>query len=109
LSPTEFTLLHYFMRNPGRVLSKTQILEYVWNYDFSADTGVIESHVLSAAQARHYRAGAAVHRARCRLRAAPAPDTTTVGPITSRMRAAGWVVRRVSAATPLRLQLVPRC
>lgn len=27
------------------MLSKTQILEYVWNYDFSADTGVIESHV----------------------------------------------------------------
>jgi len=45
LSPTEFKLLHYFMRNPGRVLSKTQILEHVWNYDFNGDTGVIESYV----------------------------------------------------------------
>ncbi|MGH3669949.1 MAG: response regulator transcription factor [Pseudonocardiaceae bacterium] len=45
LSPTEFKLLRYFMRNPGRVLSKTQILEHVWNYNFSGDTGVIESYV----------------------------------------------------------------
>ena len=45
LSPTEFKLLHYFMRNPGRVLSKTQILEHVWNYDFNGDTGVIESYI----------------------------------------------------------------
>jgi two-component system OmpR family response regulator len=45
LSPTEFKLLRYFMRNPGRVLSKTQILEHVWNYDFNGDTGVIESYV----------------------------------------------------------------
>jgi two-component system OmpR family response regulator len=45
LSPTEFKLLRYFMRNPGLVLSKTQILEHVWNYDFNGDTGVIESYV----------------------------------------------------------------
>ncbi|HET9253740.1 MAG TPA: response regulator transcription factor [Pseudonocardiaceae bacterium] len=45
LSPTEFKLLHYFMSNPGRVLSKTQILEHVWNYDFNGDSGVIESYV----------------------------------------------------------------
>src|SRR3989440_12986611 len=45
LSPTEFKLLHYFMRNPGLVLFKTQILEHVWNYDFNGDTGVIESYV----------------------------------------------------------------
>ena len=45
LSPTEFKLLRYFMRNPGQVLSKTQILEHVWNYNFSGDTGVIESYV----------------------------------------------------------------
>ena len=45
LSPTEFKLLRYFMRHPGRVLSKTQILEHVWHYDFNGDTGVIESYV----------------------------------------------------------------
>ncbi|MDP1249961.1 winged helix-turn-helix domain-containing protein, partial [Klebsiella pneumoniae] len=34
LSPTEFTLLRYFMVNAGTVLSKPRILDHVWNYDF---------------------------------------------------------------------------
>ncbi|MER5621833.1 response regulator transcription factor [Streptosporangium sp. NPDC002544] len=45
LSPTEFKLLHYFMVNSGRVLSKAQILDHVWNYDFGGDAGVVESYV----------------------------------------------------------------
>jgi two-component system, OmpR family, response regulator len=45
LSPTEFKLLHYFMSNAGRVLSKAQILDHVWSYDFGGDTGVVESYV----------------------------------------------------------------
>jgi DNA-binding response OmpR family regulator len=45
LSPTEFKLLHYFMVNTGRVLSKAQILDHVWNYDFGGDAGVVESYV----------------------------------------------------------------
>ncbi|GAA0946618.1 response regulator transcription factor [Nonomuraea longicatena] len=45
LSPTEFKLLHYFMTNAGRVLSKAQILDHVWSYDFGGDTGVVESYV----------------------------------------------------------------
>ena len=45
LSPTEFNLLRYFLQNPGRVLSKRQILEHVWNYDFGGDGGVVESYV----------------------------------------------------------------
>ncbi len=45
LSPTEFNLLRYFMQNPGRVLSKRQILEHVWNYDFGGDGNVVESYV----------------------------------------------------------------
>ncbi len=45
LSPTEFKLLHYFMANAGRVLSKAQILDHVWNYDFGGDAGVVESYV----------------------------------------------------------------
>ena len=45
LSPTEFKLLHYFMSNAGRVLSKAQILDHVWNYDFGGDAGVVESYV----------------------------------------------------------------
>jgi two-component system OmpR family response regulator len=45
LSPTEFKLLRYFMVNPGRVLSKAQILDHVWQYDFGGDAGVVESYV----------------------------------------------------------------
>lgn len=45
LSPTEFKLLRYFMSNVGRVLSKMQILDHVWNYDFGGDANVVESYV----------------------------------------------------------------
>ena len=45
LSPTEFKLLRYLMVNAGRVLSKMQILDHVWNYDFGGDANVVESYV----------------------------------------------------------------
>jgi two-component system, OmpR family, response regulator len=45
LSPTEFKLLRYLMTNTGRVLSKAQILDHVWNYDFRGDSGIVESYV----------------------------------------------------------------
>ena len=45
LSPTEFKLLRYFMSNANRVLSKMQILDHVWDYDFRGDTGIVESYV----------------------------------------------------------------
>jgi two-component system OmpR family response regulator len=45
LSPTEFKLLRYFLQNPARVLSKAQILDHVWNYDFGGDANVVESYV----------------------------------------------------------------
>ena len=45
LSKTEFDLLRYLLQNPGRVLSKQQILEHVWHYDFGGDGGVVESYV----------------------------------------------------------------
>ena len=45
LSPTEFNLLRYLLQNPHRVLSKRQILEHVWNYDFGGDGNVVESYV----------------------------------------------------------------
>ncbi|TQL75516.1 two-component system OmpR family response regulator [Stackebrandtia endophytica] len=45
LSPTEFKLLRYFMVNAGRVLSKAQILDHVWRYDFRGDDGIVESYV----------------------------------------------------------------
>ncbi|GAA3035964.1 response regulator transcription factor [Actinokineospora globicatena] len=45
LSPTEFKLLHYLLRNAGRVVSKAQILDQVWNYDFNGEAGVVESYI----------------------------------------------------------------
>ena len=45
LSPTEFKLLRYLMLNPNRVLSKAQILDHVWEYDFNGDAGIVESYV----------------------------------------------------------------
>lgn len=45
LSPTEFTLLRYFMLNAGKVLSKPMILAHVWKYDFGGESGVVESYV----------------------------------------------------------------
>lgn len=45
LSPTEFKLLRYLMQNANRVLSKTQILDHVWEYDFNGDAGIVESYV----------------------------------------------------------------
>jgi len=45
LSPTEFKLLRYLMLNPNRVLSKPQILDHVWNYDFNGEAGIVESYI----------------------------------------------------------------
>jgi two-component system OmpR family response regulator len=45
LSPTEFKLLRYLMLNAGRVLSKAQILDHVWNYDFAGDSAIVESYI----------------------------------------------------------------
>jgi two-component system OmpR family response regulator len=45
LSATEFKLLRYLMLNPRRVLSKTQILDHVWQYDFGGDPNVLETYV----------------------------------------------------------------
>jgi two-component system OmpR family response regulator len=45
LSPTEFKLLRYLLLNTGRVLSKAQILDHVWQYDFRGDSGIVESYV----------------------------------------------------------------
>ncbi|MBU8861637.1 MULTISPECIES: response regulator transcription factor [unclassified Micromonospora] len=45
LSPTEFNLLRYLMVNAGRVVSKAQILDRVWNYDFGGDGRIVESYI----------------------------------------------------------------
>ncbi|MEW9528691.1 response regulator transcription factor [Microbispora sp. NPDC049125] len=45
LSPTEFNLLAYLLANAGRVVSKAQILDSVWRYDFDGDSSIVESYV----------------------------------------------------------------
>jgi len=45
LTGTEFALLRFFMLNPRRVLSKTQILQNVWKYDFGGNSNVVETYV----------------------------------------------------------------
>jgi two-component system OmpR family response regulator len=45
LTATEFELLRFFMRNPRRVLSKAQILDRVWHYDYGGQANVVELYV----------------------------------------------------------------
>jgi two-component system OmpR family response regulator len=45
LSPTEFRLARYLLLNPERVLSKQQILDHVWQYDFNGDDNVVETYI----------------------------------------------------------------
>ncbi len=45
LSPTEYNLLHYLLMNKERVVSKAQILDHVWQYDFGGDGGVVETYI----------------------------------------------------------------
>jgi len=45
LSQTEYKLLRFLMSNPNRVLTKSQILDHVWEYDFNGEMGIVESYV----------------------------------------------------------------
>jgi len=45
LSPTEFTLTRYLLLNSDRVVSKSQILDHVWEYDFRGDAGIVETYI----------------------------------------------------------------
>jgi two-component system OmpR family response regulator len=45
LQPSEFSLLEYLMRNAGRVVSKTMIMEHVWDYHFDPQTNVVEARI----------------------------------------------------------------
>ncbi len=45
LTPTEFSLLRYLLVNAGRVLSKAQILDHVWSYDFGGDSNIVETYI----------------------------------------------------------------
>ena len=45
LSPTEFKLLRYLVINAGRVVSKMQILDHVWEYDWDGEVAIVESYI----------------------------------------------------------------
>ena len=45
LTPTEYKLLHYLLANAERVVSKAQILDHVWRYDFGGDARIVESYI----------------------------------------------------------------
>ncbi|MFA6239548.1 MAG: response regulator transcription factor [Candidatus Hydrogenedentales bacterium] len=45
LTAREFNLLEYLMRSPGRVYTRTQILEHIWGYDFDPNTNLVDVHI----------------------------------------------------------------
>jgi two-component system OmpR family response regulator len=45
LTPKEFALLEYFMRHPGEVLSRTRLIEHVWDFAYEGDSNVVEVYV----------------------------------------------------------------
>jgi two-component system OmpR family response regulator len=45
LTPTEYKLLRFMLVNPRRVLTKAQILDHVWNYDFGGDAAIVETYI----------------------------------------------------------------
>ncbi len=47
LRPKEFSILMYLIKNKGRVLSRTQILENIWGYDFNPNTNLVDVHIKS--------------------------------------------------------------
>jgi heavy metal response regulator len=45
LSPREFTLLEFLMRHPNQALSRTQLMQHVWNFDFYGDTNIVDVYI----------------------------------------------------------------
>ena len=64
LTATEFRLLHLFLLNPGRVLSKAQILEHVWQYDFDGESNILETYMSYVRRKLSERGGPLLHTVR---------------------------------------------
>ncbi|MEP7764558.1 response regulator transcription factor [Sanguibacter sp. 25GB23B1] len=79
LSPTEFKLLRYLMLNPGRVLSKSQILDHVWQYDWGGDANIVESYISYL---------------RRKIDNAPLPDGSMPEPLIATKRGVGYLLRQ---------------
>ncbi len=81
LSPTEFKLLRYLLLNPGRVLSKAQILDHVWQYDWGGDANIVESYISYL---------------RRKVDQVERPDGTKVDPLIQTKRGVGYLLRKPS-------------
>jgi two-component system OmpR family response regulator len=64
LTATEFSLLQFFMMNPDRVLSKPQILDHVWHYDFGGDSNICETYVSYLRKKLHKHGPPLIHTVR---------------------------------------------
>jgi two-component system OmpR family response regulator len=64
LTATEFRLLHLFLLNPGRVLSKAQILDHVWQYDFDGESNILETYVSYLRRKLHEHGPPLIHTVR---------------------------------------------
>ncbi|MFL5846343.1 MAG: response regulator transcription factor [Solirubrobacteraceae bacterium] len=64
LTATEYRLLRYFMLNPRRALTRLQILEHVWNYDFGGDARILETYVSYLRKKVDSRGPALIHTVR---------------------------------------------
>jgi two-component system OmpR family response regulator len=64
LTATEFNLLRYFMLNPRRVLSKPQILDHVWHYDFEGDSNILETYISYLRKKLHQLGPPLIHTVR---------------------------------------------
>ena len=82
LSPTEFKLLRYLMMNPNRVLSKAQILDHVWEYDFNGDASIVESYISYL---------------RRKVDQVTGPGGQPVEPLIQTKRGVGYLLRRVAS------------
>src|SRR5690606_28184267 len=81
LSPTEFKLLRYLMLNAGRVLSKAQILDHVWQYDWGGDANIVESYISYL---------------RRKIDQLPGPDGDPLPPLIHTKRGVGYLLRTPS-------------
>ena len=109
--PRQFALLEFLMRRPGEVLSKSEILEHVWDFAFDGDPNIVEVYVAPAAPAdrRAVRPASLADRARwwatgSTSTAADVPRGGTLGSVRGRITAAA--PRR---SWPSRWWPVPRC
>jgi two-component system OmpR family response regulator len=78
LTDTEYRLLRYFLRNPRRVLTRAQILDHVWDYDFGGDARVLETYVSYL---------------RKKLDGVTTPDGAPVAPLIHTARGVGYALR----------------